>query len=59
MRTYTTATNPIDDWKLIEIEVSEENAKLLDDVRGTDEYRSTVQNGLDQGWITIIGEFRP
>lgn len=59
MRTYTTATNPVGDWTLIEIELSEDRAQLLDEIRGTEDYRSTVKNGIDQGWIQIIGEFRP
>jgi hypothetical protein len=50
----TTATSSID-WAWTEIEVRDDQAEVLIDALDTPEQYALFQQGINEGWITIIG----
>jgi hypothetical protein len=54
MITVTTATSTTD-WAWTEIEIRDDCAELLVNVGNTPEQYTIFQQGVNEGWITIIG----
>ena len=53
MITITTATNL--DWVWTEIDIADDRAELLVNATDTPEQYDLFQQGVSEGWITIIG----
>lgn len=54
IQTFTTATTPIDSWDGMDIWVNEDHWTDYVSVEGSVSFRTTVELGIDQGWIVTI-----
>jgi len=52
---YEITTCSSTDWIWTEIEIQDDKASLLADAYGTPEQYAIYQQGIQEGWITIIG----
>jgi hypothetical protein len=52
----STDSQLVGDWVWTEVQVdSQDYIDLLDSVNNTLEYQTTIEKGVSEGWLTIIG----